>query len=72
METNLHAESFEHDEWEERNEVSHEIKVDNVEVNEDDDIQRNEVKIKRDGPAWKTTEEEPDIKTTVAPAKKVL
>ena len=71
METNLHAESFEHDEWEEKQEISHEIKVDNVEVNEDDDFQKSEVKIKRDGPAWKI-DDESEVKATVTPVKQTF
>jgi hypothetical protein len=63
MGDNLHADPIDED-WEDKNVEVHEIKVDVVEVTEDDDSQRIEIKPKRDGPAWKNTED-----TETAPAE---
>lgn len=68
MEGKLHAESFDQD-WEDKNVKIHEIKVDNVEITEDDDVQRIDTRPKRDGPAWKVGDDESEVKVIEAPTK---
>ena len=69
MDSGLHAEPSDQV-WEDNDVDTFEIKVDNVEITEDEDVQRIDTRPKRDGPAWKTSEEEPNIQTAEPVGKK--
>ena len=69
MESGLHADPSDQG-WEDKDVNTFEIKVDNVEITEDEDVQRIDTRPKRDGPAWKTSEDEPTIQAAEPVGKK--
>ena len=67
MDNDFHADPSEKDCWEDKNVTVHEIKVDVVEITEDDGIPRADIRPKKDGPAWKNIEDsEPSVPAPAA------